>query len=90
TALIDFPDQAGTRRRLAFHQPARWLVAHDPKQVPALLDEAHRAAKDGAWCVGWVAYEAAPGLDAHLPVKALPPGTPYAAWAVFTKAQAWP
>ena len=90
TALIDFPDQTGTRRRLAFHQPSSWLVAHDPKQVPALLDEAHRAAKDGAWCVGWVAYEAAPGLDAHLPVKALPPGTPYAAWAVFTKAQAWP
>lgn len=90
TALIDFPDQAGTRRRLAFHRPIRWLVAHDPKQVPALLDEAHRAAKDGAWCVGWVAYEAAPGLDPHLPVKALPPGTPYAAWAVFTEAQAWP
>ena len=90
TALIDFPDHAGGRRRLAFHQPQRWLVAHDPSQVPALLDAAHQAAREGAWCVGWVAYEAAPGLDPHLPVKALPPDTPYAVWAVFDQAHAWP
>ena len=90
TALIDFPDHAGARRRLAFHQPRQWLVAHDPSQVPALLDAAHQAARGGDWCVGWVAYEAAPGLDAHLPVKALPPDTPYAVWAVFDQAQAWP
>ena len=90
TALVDFPDQAGLRRRLAFHQARQWLVAHDPSQVPALLDAAHQAARDGAWCVGWVAYEAAPGLDAHLPVKALPPDTPYAVWAVFDEAHTWP
>lgn len=90
TALVDFPGPAGTRQRLAFERPRQWLVAHDPSQVPALLDAAHQAARDGAWCVGWVAYEAAPGLDAHLPVKALPPDTPYAVWAVFDKARTWP
>jgi len=98
TALLDFPGPSGAdgltapntpRQRWRFHQPQRWLVAHDPSQVPGLLDAAHACAQQGQWCVGWVAYEAAPGLDAHLPVKALPPGQPYAVWAVFDKAEPW-
>lgn len=95
TALVDFPapgDESGARQRWRFRQPARWLVALDPGQVPGLLDDAHALSRSGHWCVGWVAYEAAPGLDPHLPVKALPPGVPYAVWAVFDRAQAepWP
>ncbi len=92
TALLDFPGhegQDGPRQRWRFERPVRWLVAHDPSQVAGLLDAAHDHAKAGQWCVGWVAYEAAPGLDPHLPVKALPPGQPYAVWAVFDQAQAW-
>lgn len=92
TALLDFPaheGQDGPRQRWRFERPVRWLVAHDPSQVAGLLDAAHGHAKAGQWCVGWVAYEAAPGLDAHLPVKALPPGQPYAVWAVFDEAQPW-
>src|SRR5690606_36040405 len=92
-ALVDFPDpggEPGARQRWRFHGPARWLVAHDPAQVPGLLDAAHAHACDGRWCVGWVAYEAAPGLNPHLPVKALPPGVPYAVWAVFDQAEPWP
>ncbi len=88
-AQVDFPDPArvGERLRLRFKQPLRWLVAHDPSQVPGLLDAAHRLAKEGHWLLGWVAYEAAPGLDPCLPVKALPPGQPYAVWAVFDRAE---
>jgi para-aminobenzoate synthetase/4-amino-4-deoxychorismate lyase len=98
TALLDFPGPSGPdgltapntpRQRWRFNQPQRWLVAHDPSQVPGLLDAAHACAQQGQWCVGWVAYEAAPGLEAHLPVKALPPGQPYAVWAVFDKAGPW-
>jgi para-aminobenzoate synthetase/4-amino-4-deoxychorismate lyase len=98
TALLDFPGPSGPdgltaqgtpRQRWRFSQPRRWLVAHDPCQVPGLLDAAHACALQGQWCVGWVAYEAAPGLDAHLPVKALPPGQPYAVWAVFDHAEPW-
>ncbi|WP_290694313.1 chorismate-binding protein [Aquabacterium sp.] len=92
TALLDFPGhegQDGPRQRWRFERPVRWLVAHDPAQVAGLLDAAHAHAQAGQWCVGWVAYEAAPGLDPHLPVKALPPGQPYAVWAVFDEAQAW-
>lgn len=93
TALVDFPDPtdaSAPRWRWRFVRPARWLVAHDPSQVPALLNAAHAAAKAGQWCLGWVAYEAAPGLNPHLPVKALPPGHPYAVWALFDEAQPWP
>ncbi|MGC4060111.1 MAG: chorismate-binding protein [Aquabacterium sp.] len=99
TALLDFPGPSGPdgltapgtpRQRWRFGRPQRWLVAHDPSQVASLLDAAHACAQQGQWCVGWVAYEAAPGLDAHLPVKALPPGQPYAVWAVFDKAEPWP
>ncbi len=92
TALLDFPaheGQDGPRQRWRFDRPVRWLVAHDPSQVAGLLDAAHDHARAGQWCVGWVAYEAAPGLDPHLPVKALPPGQPYAVWAVFDEAQVW-
>ncbi len=92
TALLDFPGhegQDGPRQRWRFDRPARWLLAHDPSQVAGLLDAAHELARQGQWCVGWVAYEAAPGLDPHLPVKALPPGQPYAVWAVFDEAQPW-
>ncbi|HYR24939.1 MAG TPA: chorismate-binding protein [Aquabacterium sp.] len=92
TALVDFPhpdDPHGPRQRWRFERPTRWLVAHDPSQVASLLDAAHDLAGAGHWCVGWVAYEAAPGLNPHLPVKALPPGQPYAVWAIFDQATAW-
>ncbi|AWI53910.1 bifunctional aminodeoxychorismate synthase component I/aminotransferase [Aquabacterium olei] len=90
TALVDFPLPDGPgRARWRFDRPTQWLVAHDPSQVASLLDAAHALAQAGQWCVGWVAYEAAPGLNPHLPVKALPPGQPYAIWAVFDKAEAW-
>ncbi len=91
TALVDFPGADGQRERWQFGQPLQWLVAHDPLQVPALLDAAHAQAQAGRWCVGWVAYEAAPGLNPDLPAKATPPGAVYAVWAVFDQAQAsWP
>ncbi len=95
TALIDFPADLGNpqaRLHLRAHQPTRWLVAHDPSQVKRLLDDVHAwtleenspaAIAPGRWAVGWVAYEAAPAFDASLPVKALPPGAPYAVWALY-------
>lgn len=93
TALVDFPGVAGQpgapRQRWRFERPVRWLVAHDPSQVAGLLDAAHALSQQGQWCVGWVAYEAAPGLNPHLPVKALPPGQPYAVWATFDQALPW-
>jgi para-aminobenzoate synthetase / 4-amino-4-deoxychorismate lyase len=100
TALIDFPLDPtalgsdtlanAQRQRLRFGQALRWLVAHDPAQVSTLLDDAHALSRQGHWCVGWVAYEAAPAFDPSLPVKALPPGAPYAVWAVYAADQVQP
>lgn len=91
TALVDFPptEASGPRQRWRLHRPSHWLVAHDHSQVPSLLDAAHALSRQGKWAVGWVAYEAAPGLDACLPVKALPPGQPYAVFAIFDAAEHW-
>ena len=57
------------------------FVARTPGEVVAVLHAAEAAAEGGgAWVAGWVSYEAAPGLDAALPVRAGPAGGPPLAW----------
>ncbi|MFN3735908.1 aminodeoxychorismate synthase component I [Hydrogenophaga sp.] len=82
-AFIDFaasglPGQPGVR--LAFGQPLRVWQAHTPDEVKPVLQAVQREAAEGRWCVGWVAYEAAPAFDAVLPVHA--PDGPLAWFAV--------
>ncbi|MGH6647162.1 chorismate-binding protein [Aquabacterium sp.] len=89
-ALIDFPAPQGGRQRLGFSQPLTWLVATEPGQVRSTIDAAHGEALRGRWCVGWVAYEAAPAFDDHLPVHQAEPGQPLAMFAVFDQAWPWP
>jgi para-aminobenzoate synthetase/4-amino-4-deoxychorismate lyase len=48
---------------LAFARPRRVLTAHAPEDVVPLLAEVERATADGCWAVGYLAYEAAAGLD---------------------------
>lgn len=52
------------------------LVAYRPKDVAPVLEELDRAAADGWWAFGFVAYEAAMGLGVdlatHQPVEGLP------------------
>jgi para-aminobenzoate synthetase/4-amino-4-deoxychorismate lyase len=61
---------AGTA--LAFGPPARVLVASRTDEVAAVLAEVDRCTRDGQWAWGYVAYEAAPGLDPTL--RVVPPG----------------
>ncbi|RZK99180.1 MAG: bifunctional aminodeoxychorismate synthase component I/aminotransferase [Rubrivivax sp.] len=89
-ALIDFPSPQGSRQRLGFDQALTWLVATDMGQVRSIIDAAHAHARQGRWCVGWVAYEAAPAFDAHLPVHQPESGQPWAVFAVFDHALPWP
>jgi len=90
SALIDFVDAGpgGTRLRAAFGAPRETLVAHEADEVGPLLDAAHRYARDGAWCLGYVRYEAARAFDAVLPTHE--PDGPLAWFAVHDTAQAWP
>ena len=67
--------QAGT----AVHCPTphRVLVAERPEQVVGVLAEVERATDAGDWAFGYVAYEAAAGLDPHLVVhRSTPFGMP--------------
>ncbi len=70
-----FDDLArGTAR--SFGATSRVLVAATPAEVVPVLDEVDRVTAAGCWAFGYVAYEAAPGLDPGLTVAARPAGDP--------------
>lgn len=91
TALIDFanPQQPdGPRLRHAFGAPRQTLAAHQVADVRSVLDAVQHAAQQGAWCVGYVRYEAAPAFDAALAVHAA--NGPLAWFALYDAALPWP
>ena len=88
---IDFtlpqsPD--GRRLRHAFGPPLQVLVAHALDEVRGVLDAVHAAAQGGAWCVGYVRYEAAAAFDAALQTHAAQ--GPLAWFSVHGQALPWP
>lgn len=94
SARIDFAnprDPGGARLRHAFAAPRQVLVAQQPAEVRAVLDAVQAAATDGAWCVGYLRYEAASAFDAALAVGAVDAEQGPLAWfAVFDAALPWP
>ncbi len=80
---------ASPRVHRQFGVPVRWIVARALDEVPGVLDAAHAASKSGAWCIGWVPYEAAPGVNATLVpgvhVHARAAGRVFAAFAVHAE-----
>ncbi|MEY5099536.1 MAG: hypothetical protein RJA36_2255 [Pseudomonadota bacterium] len=91
TALIDFAlpqGGPGERLRCAFGVPQRVLQADRPDQVLSLLEQVQAEARAGRWCVGYLAYEAAPAFDAALRVHVAE--GPLAWFAVFDAARPWP
>jgi para-aminobenzoate synthetase / 4-amino-4-deoxychorismate lyase len=91
SALVDFADPRqpdGPRLRQAFGAPREVLVAHRMEDVRAVLDAAQAAALRGAWCVGYLRYEAAPAFDAAL--VTYPAEGPLAWFAVHDTALPWP
>jgi para-aminobenzoate synthetase/4-amino-4-deoxychorismate lyase len=85
-ALLDFP-APGLSRRL-FHEPTQVIVARHASEVRAVLDGAERAANDGRYAVGFVAYEAAPAFDRAFRVR--PAETPLAWFGIFDNAVTFP
>ena len=86
TALIDFrsPDDGVAPLRLAFGEPRERLRAMSLDEVAPLLARVDALARDGAWCVGYLCYEAAGAFDeafeTHAPSEA---ARPLAAFAVY-------
>lgn len=52
------------------------IEARRPEQVVPALERVERAVAGGRWAGGFLAYEAAPGLDPALVVRPRPPGDP--------------
>lgn len=91
TACIDFSDphdSAAPRLRRAFSAPRAVLVARTLDEVRPVLDAVQAAAAQGAWCVGYLRYEAAPAFDAALAVHDA--DGPLAWFAVHDEALPWP
>ena len=86
SALIDFrsPDAGVAPLRLAFGVPRETLRATTLDDVAPLLARVDALARDGAWCVGYVCYEAAGAFDeafeTHPPSD---PSRPLASFAVY-------
>ncbi len=91
SALIDFADPHnpdGPRLRQGFGTAREVLVARRPEDVRAVLGAAHAAAQEGAWCVGYLRYEAACAFDAALSVH--PALGPLAWFALHDAPLPWP
>src|SRR6218665_3617629 len=94
-AAFDFPRhplarEDGERVRGAyFEPPQRWLRAQRFDELAGVIDAAHQAARDGAWVLGGLRYEAAGGFDAGL--AGHPGALPLAEFAVYLQPpQPWP
>jgi para-aminobenzoate synthetase / 4-amino-4-deoxychorismate lyase len=53
-----------------FARPSRIIAAREVSEVLPALQSAEIAARNGSWVVGFVSYQAAPGLDSRLRVPA--------------------
>jgi para-aminobenzoate synthetase / 4-amino-4-deoxychorismate lyase len=81
--------RAGTAVRCP--TPYRVLVAERPEQVVDVLTEVERATDAGSWAFGYVAYEAAAGLDPQLAVHgSTPMGMPLVWFGLCTEPVAVP
>ena len=75
-----------SRPWLELHDPAATLVAGRPDEVAGVLEAAQRAADQGAFVAGFVAYEAAEAFD--LAVHQASTGLPLAWFGVFAPERA--
>lgn len=73
-----FDDLTGAEPSFRLIEPVGVLEAARAGEVPGVLDAAEAALARGLWVAGFVAYEAAPGLDPALRVQAREPGDPFA------------
>ncbi|SOD98400.1 aminodeoxychorismate synthase component I [Blastococcus haudaquaticus] len=60
--------------------PSEILTATRPDEVAGVLQQVHDATEAGSWAFGYVAYEAASGLDPQLAGGPASPGEPPLVW----------
>jgi para-aminobenzoate synthetase / 4-amino-4-deoxychorismate lyase len=87
-----FDDLTGASPSFRLVEPVGVLEATRAGEVVGTIDAAEAAAGRGLWVAGFVAYEAAPGLDPHLAVRDRDLDDPFAAlplawFAMFERAE---
>jgi para-aminobenzoate synthetase/4-amino-4-deoxychorismate lyase len=87
-----FDDLTGASPSFRLVEPVGVLEATRAGEVVATIQAAEAAAGRGLWVAGFVTYEAAPGLDPDLVVRAREAGDPFAAlplawFAMFERAE---
>ena len=86
-----FDDLSGAEPSFRLVEPVGVLEARRPAEVPSVVDAAEAAAARGLWVAGMVTYEAAPGFDPALRVRARPEADPFAelplAWFALFEAR---
>ena len=85
----------GTERSFRLVEPVGVVEARRPGEVAGVLEAAEAASERGLWAGGFIAYEAAPGLDPELSVRVRAPDDPFAelplAWfALFERREDTP
>jgi para-aminobenzoate synthetase / 4-amino-4-deoxychorismate lyase len=68
----------GAERSFRLEEPVGVLEARRPDEVLGVLEAAEAAVGRGLWAAGFVAYEAAPGLNTDLRVRSREPGDAFA------------
>jgi para-aminobenzoate synthetase/4-amino-4-deoxychorismate lyase len=81
---------AGAERAFRLVEPVGVIEARRSGEVAGAIEAAGSAAARGLWAAGFVAYEAAPGIDPELSVRVRAPVDPVAelplAWfALFVR-----
>ncbi|HET7929566.1 MAG TPA: aminodeoxychorismate synthase component I [Actinomycetota bacterium] len=69
---------AGAERSFRLAEPVGVIEARRPGELAGAIDAAGSAAARGLWAAGFVAYEAATGLDPELSVHVRSPDDPFA------------
>ncbi len=88
---FDFPALDEHSSPFTFVDPLTVLVAHDPGDVLPVLETVDAHVRQGRYAAGYLAYEAATGIDADLRtrVSSRPPSSPPLAWfGLFTEPHA--
>ncbi|AKJ64538.1 aminodeoxychorismate synthase component I [Kiritimatiella glycovorans] len=76
---------AGARGWLRFTEPVEIARAESPREVTPALRRIEQAVEhEGCWAAGFLAYEAAPGLDPALPAHAQEPDLPLLWFGLFS------
>src|SRR4051812_6986849 len=68
-AILDFPGPQGDPVREIFRDPVEIVEARAASEVRSALDEVERLSRSGLTLVGFVAYDAAPGLEPKFEIR---------------------